>query len=48
MVSSVDGLAGAAALVRQVPPQRREVASEARTGLTIPQTVLRLADEVIE
>src|SRR5262249_9344680 len=32
MVSSVDGLAGAAALVLQVPPQRREVASEAATG----------------
>jgi uncharacterized protein (DUF1330 family) len=28
MVSSVDGLAGAAAVGRQVPPQRREVASE--------------------
>lgn len=28
MVSSVDGLAGAAAVDRQVPPQRREVASE--------------------
>jgi hypothetical protein len=32
MVSSVDGLAGAAAVVRQAPPQRREVASEAVTG----------------
>jgi hypothetical protein len=32
MVSSVDGLAGAAAVGRQVPPQRREVASEAATG----------------
>jgi hypothetical protein len=28
MGSSVDGLAGAAAGGRQVPPQRREVASE--------------------
>jgi len=28
MVSSVDGLADAAAVGRQVPPQRREVASE--------------------
>jgi hypothetical protein len=28
MVSSVDGLAGAAAVGRQVPPQRREVASQ--------------------
>ena len=32
MVSSVDGLAGAVAVVRQVPPQRRDVASEAVTG----------------
>jgi hypothetical protein len=33
MVSSVDGLAGAVRLVRQVLPQRREVASEAVQGL---------------
>jgi len=36
-------------LARQVPPLRREVASEARAlGLTIPQPVLILADEVLE
>ena len=35
MVSSVDGLAGAVRLVRQVLPQRREVASEREQVLAL-------------
>jgi len=45
----VTGLPVPLRLVRQVPPQRREVASKARApGLTIPQPVLLFADGLIE